>query len=46
MKIERIGLRITKELKDNLKYMAEKDNRSLSNYIEKILKNHVQKVNL
>jgi predicted DNA-binding protein len=44
MRIERIGLRITKELKDKLKDLAKKDSRFLSNYIEKILEEHVNNI--
>lgn len=41
MKTERIGLRIDSDLKNNLQIKAYLSNRSLSNYIELILKNHI-----
>ena len=41
MKLERIGLRIEKDLKNELSILAEKENRSLSNYIQSVLKNHI-----
>lgn len=35
---------LDKELKKKLEELAEKENRSFSNYVETILKNHVDKV--
>ncbi len=43
MKTERIGLRITKELKEALEKRAEEENRTFSNYIETVLIEHVEK---
>lgn len=40
MKTERIGIRITKELKDRLKILAQRDHRTFSNYIEMVLAEH------
>jgi predicted DNA-binding protein len=40
-KTERIGIRITKDLKKKLEVLAKKDSRSFSNYIELILINHI-----
>lgn len=42
MKTERIGIRITPELKKALELLANEENRSFSNYIETLLKDHVQ----
>ena len=41
-KTERIGIRITKELKKELEKLADKDNRTFSNYIETLLIEHVK----
>ncbi len=41
-KIERINLRVSDQLKTELKILADKDARPLSNYIAKILELHVQ----
>ena len=38
---ERLNLRTTTELRDNLEVLATDDGRSLSNYIEKVLADHV-----
>ena len=43
MRTERIGIRITKELKEKLEFLAMYDSRSFSNYIEKLLNDHVDK---
>jgi|MudIll2142460700_1097286.scaffolds.fasta_scaffold480652_3 predicted DNA-binding protein len=40
-KTEQIGVRISKEMKDQLKKLADLENRTLSGYIETILKNTV-----
>lgn len=42
MKTERIGIRITKELKKKLEVLAQKEHRSFSNYVELILIKHVE----
>ena len=42
MKTERIGIRITKELKQKLEVLAQKEHRSFSNYVELILIKHVE----
>ena len=42
MKTERIGIRITKELKEELEKLAKKENRTFSNYIETLLIEHVK----
>jgi len=41
-KTERIGIRITKELKRELERLAYSENRSFSNYIETLLIDHVE----
>lgn len=40
-KTEQIGVRISKEMKDRLKKLADLENRTLSGYIETILKKTV-----
>jgi len=40
-KTQQIGVRISKEMKDQLKKLADLENRTLSGYIETILKNTV-----
>jgi predicted DNA-binding protein len=40
-KTEQVGVRITKEMKDQLKKLADAENRTLSGYIETILKKMV-----
>lgn len=42
MKTERIGIRITKDLKRKLEVLSQKEYRSFSNYVELILINHVE----
>ncbi len=42
MKTERIGLRITKELKETLEKLAAEENRNFSNYIETVLIKHIE----
>ncbi len=44
MKTEQLGVRISEELKKKLQKLADKDNRTLSNYIEIVLQNHVKKM--
>jgi len=41
MKTNYIGFRIDDDIKESLESLATKENRTLSNYIETILKNHV-----
>lgn len=41
---ERIGIRITPELKERLDKRAEEENRTLSNFIIAVLTNYVDKV--
>jgi uncharacterized protein (DUF1778 family) len=41
-KDERIAIRLTKDMKDKLEKLAEADNRSLSNYIIKVLSEHIK----
>ena len=41
MKTEQLGIRISSEMKSKLEALAEKDHRTLSNYIELILANHI-----
>jgi len=38
-----IGIRVEPELKEKLEQLAEKDGRTLANYIERILVQHVEK---
>ncbi len=42
MKTERIGIRITKDLKKKLEVLAQKEQRTFSNYVELTLINHVE----
>jgi predicted DNA-binding protein len=42
MKTERIGIRITKDLKKKLEVLARKEHRSFSNYVELILVKHIE----
>lgn len=42
-KSETIRLRITPELKKQIQKLAESENRTMSNYIENLLKNAIQK---
>lgn len=44
-KTERLFLRITLELKEKLQKKAEKEHRTLSNYIESILIKEIEKEN-
>jgi predicted transcriptional regulator len=37
MRTERIGIRITKDLKKKLEVLAQKEHRSFSNYVEMVL---------
>ena len=41
-KTERIGIRISKELKKELEKLADAENRSFSNYVETVLISHVE----
>jgi predicted DNA-binding protein len=41
MKTEQLGIRISNELKNKLEQLAEREHRTLSNYIEMILLNHI-----
>lgn len=41
-KDERIAIRLTKDMKDKLEKLAEADGRSLSNYIIKVLSEHIK----
>ncbi len=43
MKTERIGIRITPELKQELERLASAENRTFSNYVETLLIDHVGK---
>jgi len=43
MRTERIGIRITEELKNKLIALAQAEHRNLSNYVEKTLTEHVGK---
>ena len=43
LKTEVINIRLTKETKDALKAMAQADDRSMTNYIQKVLKEEVSK---
>jgi len=40
-KTEQVGVRITKEMKDQLKKLADSENRTLSGYIATVLKKTV-----
>lgn len=42
-KSETIRLRITPELKKQIQKLAESENRTMSNYIENLIKNAIQK---
>ena len=42
MKTERIGIRITKDLKKKLEVLAQNEHRSFSNYVELILIKHIE----
>lgn len=42
MKTERLHLRISPELKEKLQAAAEAENRTVSNYVEKLLKEAVK----
>lgn len=42
---DRIVITVTKDLKKSLEELAERDNRSLSNYASVVLKRHVDSVN-
>jgi hypothetical protein len=42
MRTERIGIRITPDLKKKIEVLAQKEHRSFSNYIELILIKHVE----
>lgn len=44
IKDERITFRTTSELREELQKLAEKDNRSLSQMVEKILLDHIKKI--
>ncbi|REK68029.1 MAG: DNA-binding protein [Cohnella sp.] len=43
-KNERIVITVTKELKKELEQFAKQDDRSLSNYVHKVLREHVEKL--
>lgn len=42
MPTEQMSLRVPKELKEKLEELAREDGRSLSNYVAKILADHVK----
>ena len=42
-KTERLQIRITPELKDKLQALADAENRTISNYIENLVKREVEK---
>lgn len=42
-KTERLQIRITPELKEKLEALADAENRSISNYIENLIKREVEK---
>ena len=42
-KKERVYIRVTETQKEKLKEMAQKDNRSLSNYVLTVVENHINK---
>lgn len=44
-KTERLDIRITQEIKAQLQAAAEADDRSVSNYIEKLIKEAIKKEN-
>jgi uncharacterized protein (DUF1778 family) len=41
-KDERIAIRLTKDMKDKIEKLADADSRSLSNYIIKVLSEHIK----
>lgn len=43
MKTERLQIRITPELKEKLQELAAADGRSVSNYIETLIKQEIEK---
>ena len=43
MKTERIYLRVTPELKAKLQDLADAENRTISNYIENLIKQEIEK---
>ena len=43
MKTERIYLRVTPELKSKLQDLADAENRTISNYIENLIKQEIEK---
>lgn len=43
MKTERIHLRVTPELKSKLQDLADAENRTISNYIENLIKQEIEK---
>ena len=43
MKTERLQIRITPELKSNLQALADTENRTISNYIENLIKQEIEK---
>ncbi len=42
-KIERVTIRITDYAKQELQELAEKEKRTLSNYINRVLEKHIEK---
>lgn len=40
---ERISIRVSTDIKENLDRLSTKDDRSLANYIRRILRHHVDK---
>lgn len=43
MKTERLQIRITPELKSKLQALADTENRTISNYIENLIKQEIEK---
>lgn len=43
MKTERLQLRITPELKEKLQALADAENRTITNYIENLIKKEIEK---
>lgn len=43
MKTERIYIRVSTELKEQLQQVAEKENRTITNYIEHLIKQALKK---
>jgi len=41
MKTEQLGIRISSEMKNKLTLLADREHRTLSNYIELVLLNHI-----